>query len=899
MKVKLNSSTSVKSVNENIITDIELRQNNSFLPELKNVDSVNLYDVFLNERKKSNKYRFIITLNGIFSNVLFNVFTEIVKNEGGNNVIFADNDDLKESINDAIGYKNPTRLRMIRDTEYSNDKNNFSYLCGFDIFNNHLLRNNTFKVVNILNESDRNKEDDNQYGSPKMLEIFNTIRDVMRHNDGSDVLYNKRVNVSDSPKTKLKKHLYEYDNITNITDSINNGLIEENGWFGFTNGMSIKDLGNDKGYKFNMVINNKKQCEFIDMYPDRTLFSFNPKRNNIRKRLEYNWKFIITYPYSKNYNHYLISNQRDGENNINGIYVYSCESKIAYDGSNVLLFRTKCKNGLNINDSISIFAEMEDGTIYKMPDFYTIKNVGDIEGKNKKYYFYVLNNGILENIFGEDYKNIANINEELKKVKFRFKHVINGFESEYYIRMFKKLPNFKCSREELTENIGKNRNKFNSFVRKNAVDDKGNMINFDSQIYKLGFESNIYTDECSQITFTDTIDITNIYDHNGMPLSEVYLTIIKNNKGWDKWYNDNERNDEEVEFSHCFGKITSGFNLFSLKSDLFDYDKRTEDLLLSDVHKLHNVKNYYEPSSYFLEDNINENGSDSWYYGESEENVFYGDLVEFNKSQVKEYILEDVFHRFNTNQRETDKLSDWYFCFDEITSDDYDSSIFTVKENNIYQYDGISVNQRPEGYFYKPHYKIQLKEISNTINQDSIETINPKRITKIEEEREVAITCYTNHNLNSYSKLEIVNKINNNSDFVIVNSTTNSKTFLITVPSSYEVEEFIDLIFNNNIIILKLNDNIPDYATSIDDGSYRYLWRNVQSVGDINNVELEEYPFTNDCFYIHKQINLFLRRQDPENKVGLYTNNFPNDIYGNIDTEKDNYYYSNESESIC
>ena len=44
---------------------------------------------------------------------------------------------------------------------------------------------------------------------------------------------------------------------------------------------------------------NRNACEFIDLYPDRTLFSFLPKYNKYRKRAEKNWDYCITYPKSK------------------------------------------------------------------------------------------------------------------------------------------------------------------------------------------------------------------------------------------------------------------------------------------------------------------------------------------------------------------------------------------------------------------------------------------------------------------------------------------------------------------------------------------------------------------------------------------------------------------------
>lgn len=451
----------------------------------------------------------------------------------------------------------------------------------------------------------------------------------------------------------------------------------------------------------------------------------------------------------------------------------------------------------------------------------------------------------------------------------------------------------------LTKETGENSEEFSKFVEENATDEEGNMFDFDSDLYKLAFASNIYTDSTAQITYLDTIDIENMVDLNGVPLHELYLTIIKNNAGYEKWYDDARRKDDDVEYSHCFGKITSGFELMSLKSDIGNVSHSEYDSFLSDVHKLHNIPNYYEPSSSCLEDNIKINGSDKWYNNtESEKDVFYGDLVEFNITQAKETVLENVFHRFNTSQRETDKL-DWNFIYDEITSDDYDNGDFSVTEYSVSGYDGCKMNQRPEGYYYQPHYKILVKELSSTINQEALETISVSEVVKDGETWEATIVCNRKHGLKQYDMVNVINTKDDSMVTTSINRVNNAKTFVISVPNIYSYDVFRDGILSKGLIISKINENIPKYAFKVNDGSYRYLWRNVQRVGDVNNSEIEEYPFTNGCFYIHSNINLYLKRQDYDEKESLYFSNFPNDVHGDVNTEAEQYEYVNEEEVIC
>lgn len=81
-KIRLNSTSSVNSTNVTNFVDVELKQSTKLLPHMDTVDKVNLYEVFEEERNKSDKYRLIVTINPVCTNVLFNTLTEVVKFEG-------------------------------------------------------------------------------------------------------------------------------------------------------------------------------------------------------------------------------------------------------------------------------------------------------------------------------------------------------------------------------------------------------------------------------------------------------------------------------------------------------------------------------------------------------------------------------------------------------------------------------------------------------------------------------------------------------------------------------------------------------------------------------------------------------------------------------------------------
>ena len=74
----------------------------------------------------------------------------------------------------------------------------------------------------------------------------------------------------------------------------------------------------------------------------------------------------------------------------------------------------------------------------------------------------------------------------------------------------------------------------------------------------------------------------------------------------------------------------------------------------------------------------------------------------------------------------------------------------------------------------------------------------------------------------------------------------------------------------------KVNPVKPDNAYTISDGSGTYVWRVFKGFADIDSdSELHNRPFTNGTHYLHKDINLYLKRQDPS---GIYGFSFSSDM---------------------
>ena len=150
-RIRLTSTNSANSVDKDAFVDVELQHHTKVFPFPSVSNTIDQRELFEQERADSTKYRLILTVNPYCTNVLFNAVTEIVKNEGTDNpndLYIASSEGVFNSNTQSILDK--TNTDMIRNTEYMNDE--YEYHCGFDIFNNHILRNQSFKLVSTISD---------------------------------------------------------------------------------------------------------------------------------------------------------------------------------------------------------------------------------------------------------------------------------------------------------------------------------------------------------------------------------------------------------------------------------------------------------------------------------------------------------------------------------------------------------------------------------------------------------------------------------------------------------------------------------------------------------------------------------------------------------------------------
>ena len=158
-----------------------------------------------------------------------------------------------------------------------------------------------------------------------------------------------------APKN-ISSHIYRVDDILSFDEAKKTRLIKKyNGWIGFNNRSKIKsysDFKNGDIMDIERPIMYKNGGDFVDMYPDRSLYSFVPKFNSKRKRIEKNWDYYITYP---------SSSTTDGfdefiDKSLNSIKsLYFDENTSGDNGGSQLVIYGIIKHGLRVGDFVNIY----------------------------------------------------------------------------------------------------------------------------------------------------------------------------------------------------------------------------------------------------------------------------------------------------------------------------------------------------------------------------------------------------------------------------------------------------------------------------------------------------------------------------------------------------------------
>ena len=407
--------------------------------------------------------------------------------------------------------------------------------------------------------------------------------------------------------------IYEDENNNIKTKTIlSSGIFEKDGWIGFYN-----DEPNEDALQFND--NKSALCDF---------FPFDPGYDRLRmldSDGKQNYLLKITYPFDSD-------NQKEivkGLKIERGVPVIE-KFPIEINGRLYTGFRTAMNHGLSSGDRIQLlnFIDLTSpNTLNLNTKFYRVFKLGNVTNNKKLRTFVIdVNPSDIDFVVGQS----------------TIKRVVKDKPSQYYIRKFRSI----------------------------TVDYK------DYDLYPAAYGVTYFNDDVAAFNFKTDVDVKGLVDNLGRPLSELYLSIIKNDNDSDSsslnsqyWANSVSGLSSSVTTSSPDENGNTGVRFWT--PIVAGYD------LENDVNINYNIRSYRDPnyvgSSYF--ENIDESDTD-----------FYGDIVEYNANELLERRLEDVYHRINTIYRE------------------YLNAIDSNKEN------------KNEGYIYNPFNLIQIREYSNYIN---------------------------------------------------------------------------------------------------------------------------------------------------------------------------------------
>ena len=365
-------------------------------------------------------------------------------------------------------------------------------------------------------------------------------------------------------------------------------------------------------------------CSFYDMEPTRYRFEFN---NNINK----NWDIVITYPATKDDSHYLVKN---------GLLITTMTIR-NLGGRQLVCLGTAVPHNLVSGDDI----KLTNMPTTELNGTFSVLSVGLDNGDHKGNFFTIGIDATIPSI--SSLIGIAFNGGRLKRLYF-------GHETTYYLRKFRKIKMFSTQKA---------------------------MENDDYELYPVGFAVTSYNDKLFQLVINEDIDIENLKDNLGRPLSEIYVTILK------------------TDSSSTFTKVMDGIDMINVEGNTKTNSAPFRKV--GNIRKMHTLGS--DPKAPFVShDPLDTNGNGV----DINDNEYYGDIVEYSQYETKETILAEVMHRFNTNDREVG--SDISF------SDEAD--IPTNQSKTIEGY-------RLEGYIYKPHHKIQIRQFSNYVEQGDEKTL--------------------------------------------------------------------------------------------------------------------------------------------------------------------------------
>jgi hypothetical protein len=347
----------------------------------------------------------------------------------------------------------------------------------------------------------------------------------------------------------------------------------------------------------------------------------------------YNWNFFVSYPFQNDPTKQLQaveSNTQITLNWVSGDGIPFVVQKTQQNGRNLITFRCPVKHGLNTGEFVKLSFPYNGEDIFQV-DSLGINSIFDSE-------FYVFNLADI-GYTGTTFNN---------GTTGTFKRIIldsntGDTVSKYYIRKHKIMTNVNDS---VLTKAGFEQNIFG--VKKK----------FESAPYTPNKVERVSIKEGGQsytLSFNRDIDLLNLNDNLGRPISELFFTAIW--KGYFGWTTGTIKQGYEfnLPLNTTTGQPSQWWDLFNSSSD-------TAFNTLS-WSNLGNVFNYVES----VGDNF----------------VMDGDYCEWNDYEQTERVISNMYHKIK-----------------------FDTNNFNISSGSL---------SNPLGYYYKPLHSLKIRQYSNYI----------------------------------------------------------------------------------------------------------------------------------------------------------------------------------------
>lgn len=383
----------------------------------------------------------------------------------------------------------------------------------------------------------------------------------------------------------------------------------------------------------------------------------------------YNWSIYTTYAFSSSTAQtmsYTDEKFNVTNNNFNvseGIpFVINTES---FNGKDLVYFNCATEHNLTAGEYVKLNITINGKNIFQV---YDLGN-GTFNSQKKVFSVYNLKfdpNEIQDGRYG-NFKRIITLTNSGES------------ESRYYIRLHKIL----TSQDETFLNKMAFEN--NPFPIKRKLELSGLTPN---NVQRVSVKDGRQT---YGFTINKDINVQNLIDNNGKPVTELFITIL--NRGYGGWFNKPAFNSQS--------SIDIGWE--------FNFTKNENNLWWK-----HNSTTNKDniPFSFYQFNNTN------FFYNETLNvgDILKGDFCEYNDVEQKEYVLSEIYHKysFNTN----------LFSNNQINQNIVVGGLGLGNGINLNLGNLLSDPDIPQGYIYRPHYSIPIRVFSDYIETANINQVN-------------------------------------------------------------------------------------------------------------------------------------------------------------------------------